>query len=220
MIAEKILNNIGWTREQLAIDQLNSEYVETYSTNKRGGEIIKIKCPKNKIIAIIGIRDLPEDSDNRIAHSLRCKFEDKDGIEIPFNTKIHVVHNKKQVARMFYADLTSTKSQKVLRTKSEEDKEWMKFVTDINKVVTVSEQKEMFELKDSVLNSLILLLDAKRGDPLKSNNDWLRFKDSIILKSGDELSICVIKDVDIDKSKTTFALDCDIYSFDNIRENE
>lgn len=104
----QFLNNEGYNREQINIDE-NSEVVTTRSLSKgTTGKIIDIRCPCSYIISIAGREQSPEN-----AHVLTVRLTNKDNVEISPDTRIKIIKEKVSQAiavidYYFYKDVCMT----------------------------------------------------------------------------------------------------------------
>lgn len=107
----------GWHRELLVIDQNNTTIVTTRSVDKdTTGTIVDVRCPAGMKISIMGMHQVPRGADARIAYSLGLYIADKNGEEIPDDTKIRITKIKPseaivQLARLYYRDIKMTRDR-------------------------------------------------------------------------------------------------------------
>ncbi len=126
----------GWRREQITIDELNTNIVTLQSVDAgTTGWAIDIKSPANHKISIQGTNQISGGADARSAHSLRVRFSDSSENELAFNTKIRITKEKPSeavlsLARVFYADINNTKQpglENSATTQYKTDPEWYRF---------------------------------------------------------------------------------------------
>ncbi len=88
------MQNHGWYREQLRIDENNTNFVTTYSNTKIHGfntsYIIEIICPSGRVMTTKGIRQLEVGEDRRNLHVLALYIKDVNGEEIDKMTQIRI----------------------------------------------------------------------------------------------------------------------------------
>lgn len=107
----------GWTREQLTLDELNTNLVTLFGLALGAtGVVIDVRSPAGQKISIMGTQQIPRGADARSAHALRIRLADTGDIEISPYTKIRITKEKTseavvQLARVFYADVNLTKQQ-------------------------------------------------------------------------------------------------------------
>ena len=105
----------GWTREQLTLDELNTNLVTLYGVAANAtGVAIDVRAPAGQKISVMGTQQIPRGADARSAHSFRIRLADTSDNEIAMNTKIRISKEKTsealvQLARIFYADINLTK---------------------------------------------------------------------------------------------------------------
>lgn len=110
------LEERGWTREQLTLDELNTNLVTLYSVAANAtGVAIDVRAPAGQKISIMGTQQIPRGADARSAHAFRMRLSDTSDNEIALNTKIRISKEKTsealvQLARIFYADINLTKN--------------------------------------------------------------------------------------------------------------
>lgn len=124
----------GWRREQLTLDELNTNLVTlTDVMANTTGVAIDIKCPAGQKVSVMGTQQVPRGADARTAHSLRIRFADSADTEISLTTKIRLTKEKTseavvQLARVFYADVNLTKNTGAMTaTTYKTDLEWYRF---------------------------------------------------------------------------------------------
>lgn len=128
------LESRGWRREQLTLDELNTNLVTLFGLAAAAtGVVIDIRAPAGQKISIMGTQQIPRGADARSAHALRIRM----GVgtlhtdELDLFTKIRITKEKTseaitQLARVFYADVNLTKqtgADPTLKT----DLEWYRF---------------------------------------------------------------------------------------------
>lgn len=126
------LEGKGWTREQLTLDELNTNLVTLFGLPAGAtGTVIDIRSPAGQKISIMGTQQVVRGADARTAHALRIRLADTLDDEIPIFTKVRMTKEKTseaivQLARIFYADVNLTK-QIGLSTTQKTDLEWYRF---------------------------------------------------------------------------------------------
>ena len=107
----------GWAREQLTLDELNTNIVTLFGLDEGAtGTVIEVRSPAGQKISIMGTQQTPRGADARSAHALRIRLAGTTDVEIPIFTKIRITKEKTseaitQLARVFYVDVNLTKSQ-------------------------------------------------------------------------------------------------------------
>ncbi len=102
----------GWRREQVIIDENNTSIVTTNSISTEGsGTIIDIRCPTGHVMTTMGALQVFDDNP---AYTLSLYVADKDGKEINGSNKIIITKIKPseeiiQIARIFYSDVSITR---------------------------------------------------------------------------------------------------------------
>lgn len=125
----------GWRREQLTLDELNTNLVTLFNLAAGAtGVVIDIRSPAGQKITIMGNQQVPRGADSRSAHSLRIKLPNTIDTEIPAMTKLRMTKEKTseaivQLARIFYADVNLTKQLATATTGATQktDDEWYRF---------------------------------------------------------------------------------------------
>jgi hypothetical protein len=126
----------GWRREQLTLDELNTNLVTLFGVAASAtGVAIDVRAPAGQKISVMGTQQIPRGADARTAHALRIRFADSSDNELAFNTKIRVTKEKTseaivQLARVFYADINLTKipgGAGATTTQYKTDLEWYRF---------------------------------------------------------------------------------------------
>lgn len=130
------LESKGWRREQLTLDELNTNIVTLQAVAASAtGWAIDVRAPAGQKITIMGTQQVPAGADARSAHSMRIRFADSSENELAYNTKIRITKEKSseaivQLARIFYADINLTKvpgGQAATTTQYKTDPEWFRF---------------------------------------------------------------------------------------------
>lgn len=109
------LESKGWRREQLTLDELNTNIVTTQAVAASAtGWAIDVRSPAGQKITLMGTQQVGAGADARTAHALRIRFADSSENELAFNTKIRITKEKSseaviQLARIFYADVNLVK---------------------------------------------------------------------------------------------------------------
>lgn len=107
----------GWRREQLTLDELNTNLVTLFGLALGAtGVVIDIRAPAGQKISVMGTQQIPRGADARSAHALRIRLAGTGDTEINPYTKIRITKEKTseavvQLARVFYADVNLTKQQ-------------------------------------------------------------------------------------------------------------
>ena len=110
------LEERGWRREQLTLDELNTNIVTTRAVAAGATTAaIEVRAPAGQKITMMGTQQVSAGADARTAHALRIRFADSSENELAFNTKIRMTKEKSseaivQLARVFYADVNLTRS--------------------------------------------------------------------------------------------------------------
>lgn len=125
----------GWRREQLTLDELNTNLVTLFSLAAAAtGVVIDVRAPAGQKISIMGTQQIPRGADARSAHALRIRLANTADTEINVFTKIRVTKEKTseavvQLARVFYADANLTKQLAGTGTGATQktDLEWYRF---------------------------------------------------------------------------------------------
>lgn len=126
----------GWRREQLTLDELNTNIVTLFTLAVAAtGVVVDVRAPAGQKISIMGTQQTPRGADARTAHALRVRFRGTHDVEINLFTKTRITKEKTseavvQLARVFYADInlvkqttTATGGTALLKT----DLEWYRF---------------------------------------------------------------------------------------------
>lgn len=130
------LESKGWRREQLTLDEINTNIVTTQAVGANVTNwALDIRAPAGQKITIMGTQQVAAGADARTAHSLRVRFADSSENELAYNTKIRITKEKSseavvQLARVFYADVNLTKvpgGQAATTTQYKTDLEWYRF---------------------------------------------------------------------------------------------
>lgn len=132
----EFLENKGWRREQLSIDELNTNITTLQAVGANATDwAIDVRAPAGQKITIQGAQQISGGADARSAHSLRIRFADSSENELAFNTKIRITKEKSsgatiELARVFYADVNLTKqggAANATTTTYKNDPEWYRF---------------------------------------------------------------------------------------------
>jgi hypothetical protein len=127
------LESHGWTREQITLDELNTNLVTLFGLAAGGtGTVIDIRAPAGQKISIMGTQQIPRGADARSAHALRIRFADTADTEVPIFSKVRITKEKTseaivQLARIFYADVNLTKTTGTSFATQKTDLEWYRF---------------------------------------------------------------------------------------------
>lgn len=122
----------GWTREQITLDELNTNLVTLFGLAAGAtGTVIDIRAPAGQKISLMGTQQVPRGADARSAHALRIRLADTADMEVPIFSKIRIIKEKTseaivQLCRIFYADVNLTKQVGVSVTQKT-DLEWYRF---------------------------------------------------------------------------------------------
>ena len=137
-----LLESRGWMREQLTLDELNTNLVQLAGIGVlpginigQTGIAIQITTPAGQKISIMGTQQIPRGADARSAHALRLRIADSTDTEINLLTKIRITKEKTseavvQLARIFYQDCNLTKNALIAGTfpvTFKTDLEWYRF---------------------------------------------------------------------------------------------
>lgn len=127
----------GWRREQLTLDELNTNLVTLFGLAMGAtGVVIDVRSPAGQKISIMGTQQTPRGADARSAHALRIRLAGTGDVEINPYVKVRITKEKTseavvQLARVFYADVNLTKQQATAATPSthlqKTDLEWYRF---------------------------------------------------------------------------------------------
>lgn len=128
------LESRGWRREQLTLDELNTNLVTLFGlTAGATGVVIDVRSPAGQKISIMGTQQIPRGADARSAHALRIRMGAGTLYtqELDVFTKIRITKEKTseaitQLARVFYADVNLTKDTGATPT-LKTDLEWYRF---------------------------------------------------------------------------------------------
>ena len=126
------LEGRGWTREQLTLDELNTNLVTLFGLAAGAtGTVIDIRSPAGQKISIMGTQQTVRGADARSAHALRIRLANTLDTEVPIFSKVRITKEKTseaivQLARIFYADVNLTKQVGVSITQKT-DLEWYRF---------------------------------------------------------------------------------------------
>lgn len=105
----------GWVREQLSLDELNTNLVTLFGLGVGAtGVVIDVRAPAGQKISIMGTQQIPRGADARTAHALRIRLAGTGDVEINPYVKVRITKEKTseaitQLARVFYADVNLTK---------------------------------------------------------------------------------------------------------------
>ena len=130
------LESKGWRREQMSLDETNTNIVTLQAVPAAGNTwAIDVRAPAGQKITIMGAQQISAGADARTAHSLRVRFADSSENELAFNTKVRLAKEKSSgatvpLAGVFYADINLTKNPGVngaAGTTYKTDLEWYRF---------------------------------------------------------------------------------------------
>jgi hypothetical protein len=129
------LESRGWVREQLSLDELNTNLVTLFGLALGAtGVVIDVRAPAGQKISIMGTQQIPRGADARTAHALRIRLAGTTDVEINPYTKIRITKEKTseaitQLARIFYADVNLTKqgAGTAFTSLQKTDLEWYRF---------------------------------------------------------------------------------------------
>lgn len=122
----------GWTREQITLDELNTNLVTLFGLAAGAtGTVIDIRAPAGQKISLMGTQQVVRGADARSAHALRIRLADTADVEVPIFSKIRITKEKTseaivQLCRIFYADVNLTKQVGASVTQKT-DLEWYRF---------------------------------------------------------------------------------------------
>jgi hypothetical protein len=130
-----LLESRGWVREQLTLDELNTNMTNTYPVAATTTAVaVQVTCPAGQKISIMGTQQIPRGADSRTAHALRMRVIDTADAELPLATKIRITKEKTseavtQLARCFYADVNLIKQLGAAANVNlyKTDQEWYRF---------------------------------------------------------------------------------------------
>jgi len=120
----------GWSREQLTLDELNTNLVTLFGLPAGAtGTVIDIRAPAGQKISIMGTQQVVRGADARSAHALRMRLANTADAEAPIFSKVRMIKEKTseaivQLARIFYADTNLTKQVGASVTQKT-DLEWL-----------------------------------------------------------------------------------------------
>ncbi len=125
----------GWTREQITLDELNTNLVTLFGLAAGAtGTVIDIRSPAGQKISMMGTQQIVRGADARTAHALRIRLADTNDTEIPIFTKVRITKEKTseaivQLARVGYVDVNWTKQAGTAVTGATQktDLEWYRF---------------------------------------------------------------------------------------------
>lgn len=90
-----MMESKGWAREQITIDENDTNMVSTHSVpTGYTRDIISIRCPAGRNITVMGTEQVPNGADPRIASRIALNIIGENGIEIPGNTRIRLTKIK------------------------------------------------------------------------------------------------------------------------------
>lgn len=131
------LESRGWRREQLTLDELNTNLVTLFGLAAGAtGVVIDIRAPAGQKISVMGTQQIPRGADARSAHALRIRLAGTGDTEIDPYVKIRITKEKTseavvQLARVFYADVNLTKQNSATGAGAtalqKTDLEWYRF---------------------------------------------------------------------------------------------
>ncbi len=110
------MENTGWAREQITIDEYHTNIISTYSIGLgTTGRIIDIRCPLGCSMTTMGLAQIPEGTDRNTAYTYSLYITDKNGNEISGHNRIRIEKIKPseeviQLARSFYSEFSITRS--------------------------------------------------------------------------------------------------------------
>ncbi len=104
----------GWRREQLTIDERNTNLVATHSLDQENtGTVISIRCPAGHNITVMGMNQIPAGADGTSANTIVLKIADRNGIELSGYTRIYIDKIRRGESRIlvrsFYSDFSLTR---------------------------------------------------------------------------------------------------------------
>jgi len=134
------LEERGWRREQLTLDELNTNIVTTQAVaaGATGTWALEVRAPAGQKITMMGTQQVAAGADARTAHSLRIRLAGSSDVEIPAYTKIRITKEKSseavvQLARVFYIDVNVTKQLAASNAGAQQktDLEWYRFKSGV-----------------------------------------------------------------------------------------
>ena len=121
------METIGWRREQLSLDESNTNIVAVYNVGKNTKDnAIIIKAPAGRIITMMGNKRISENT-FIYADRLGARFANKDGKEIPLYTNIEII----KITMGGYNILCQPKYSNINITKNNRTSEWFTFEDNI-----------------------------------------------------------------------------------------
>lgn len=155
------LQSRGWTREQITLDELNTNLVTLFGLAAGAtGTVIDIRAPAGQKISIMGTQQVVRGADARTAHALRIRLANTADVEVPIFSKVRIIKEKTseaivQLARIFYADVNLTKQVGASVTQKT-DLEWYRFKQGV-------ELNGEQHLKIILINTELLAIDVDPG---------------------------------------------------------
>lgn len=171
------LESKGWRREQITLDELNTNIVSTQAVAANATNwAIDVRAPAGQKVTIMGTQQVSAGADARTAHALRVRFADSSENELAFNTKIRITKEKSseavvQLARIFYADVNLTKipgTASATTTMFKTDPEWYRFKQGVE---LNGEQR----LRIYIVNTLGTVVAAQAAAPQNMPTANMRF---------------------------------------------
>lgn len=119
----------GWSRQQLCIDEHNTNIVTLGSgnVNSSRNRAMEVYCPAGQKITIMGTNQIGTGIDVITAHALQMKLANADNVEIPPSTRTSIVKETSSemitnIAEVVYSNVNFTRNG-TLKT----DREWFRF---------------------------------------------------------------------------------------------
>ncbi len=109
------MENEGWTREQLSVDENNTTLISTSAVSSgTTSAAVTLTCPAGRIITMMGTQQVPAGSDERTAHAVILRLADTDDNELSAITKIKIEKIKPSeqtvmIGRDFYSMFSITR---------------------------------------------------------------------------------------------------------------
>lgn len=105
----------GWRREQLTIDERNTNLVATRSVERgTSGTAIQIRCPAGHNITMMGTNQVPLDAEGISAYTMILRIANENDVEISGDTRITIDKTRpyeysRMLARSLYSFLSLTR---------------------------------------------------------------------------------------------------------------
>lgn len=105
----------GWRREQLTIDERNTNLIATHSVERgNAGTVIEIRCPAGHNITMMGTNQVPLDAEGISAYTMILRIANESDVEISGDTRIIIDKTRpyeynRMLARCLYSFLSLTR---------------------------------------------------------------------------------------------------------------